>query len=353
MTADAKHKLGFGIIGCGSISKWHANAVAALEDGYLVGVTDYDAARAVSLAREYQCKAYACVEDLLKSNEIDIVCICTPSGLHAEHAVMAANAGKHFIVEKPVAITKEQITRILAACEKNAVKGCVISQFRFSPAVQAVKKAIEDGSLGKILVADLSMKYHRSPAYYQSSPWRGTRAMDGGGALMNQGIHGIDLLQYLVGSVRAVSGICKTLVHEIEVEDTASLTVEYENGAIGSITGTTSLSHGYPRRIEINGTKGTVVLTEDSITLWEVNGTPPPLPPKQDADTASHNDPSRVSMCNHEKQLKDMVAAIRQNRRPLVDLYEGKKAVEIILAAYESGRTGKRVILKDFSSCKI
>ena len=341
-----KQKLGFGIIGCGAISKWHAEAIATQDDGYLVGVVDYHMECALNFSKSYPCKVFESVEALIADPNIDIVCICTPSGLHAEYAVMAAKAGKHFIVEKPMSITKEQIRAVIDACEENLIQGCVISQLRFSPAVQVVRKAIENGDLGQILVADLSMKYHRSSAYYQNSSWRGTWEMDGGGALMNQGIHGIDVLQYLVGPVCSVGGLCRTLVHDIEVEDTASLTVEYQNGAVGSITGTTSLPKGSPRLIEINGTKGRVVLTEDRITAWEVEDVPMPEIQIDGADTSSHNAPSRFPVINHAKQIRDMIEAIKESRRPLVDIYEGKRAVEIILAAYESSRTGVRVAIE-------
>jgi len=187
------------------------------------------------------------------------------------------------------------------------------------------------------------MKYYRSPEYYSSSGWRGTLAMDGGGALMNQGIHGIDVLQFLAGSVKSVMGIAKTLDRDIEVEDAASVVVEYENGAIGIIQGTTCVTPGYPRHIEISGTKGTVALEEDSIVKWDIEGEDNVV--CENTGVESFRDPTAFSNENHKKQLQDIISAIENDRAPKVDIYEGKKPVEIILAAYESSKTGKKINL--------
>lgn len=342
-----KNKIGFGIIGCGMIAKWHAEAVVSIGDAYLVGAADTDVGRAQSFSADYGCQAFPDADSLIACPEVDVLCICLPSGLHAEYAVKCAEAGKHFAVEKPLAITREQLAAVIEACEKNRVCGCVISQLRFSEDVQKVKKAMDEGLLGELVFADLTMKYYRSPEYYASSPWRGTREMDGGGALMNQGIHGIDLIQYLAGPISSVSGICKTRVHKIEVEDTASLTVEFENGAVGSITGSTSVSPGFPRRIELNGTRGSIVLTEDKITLWSVDGED--MTDKLDEDdgkTSSHNDPSKIAFDLHRHQIADMVRAVRSGTRPAVDVYEGKRAVDVILSAYEASDKKQTVYIK-------
>jgi len=332
-------KYGFGIIGCGMISKWHAKAVESIEDAQLIGVTDNNAANMEGFCKEFSCRAFGSVDDMLSCPEIDVVCICTPSGLHAPMAVMCAKSGKHFVVEKPMAITKQQINDIICACEENNVKGTVISQFRFTPCVQYVKKAIEDGILGDIILGDVYMKYYRSAEYYASADWRGTWELDGGGALMNQGIHGIDLLQYLVGDVKSVCGVCKTLSHDIAVEDTASLAIEYKNGAVGTIQGTTSVNPGYPRVISISGTNGTIEITEDAITRWDVSNGKYEVKVNKANSTNSFRDPSGITLDNHRHQIADLVDAIKNDRRPLIDIYEGKKAVEIILAAYESSKT--------------
>ena len=338
-------KHGFGIIGCGLIANWHADSVCKIENAELIGVTDVNIKSASDFAEKYNCKVFSSVEEMLACDEVEVVSICTPSGLHAPMAQKAAEAGKHFVVEKPFAITKEQIAGVISACEKNKVKGAVISQLRFTQSVKFVKKAIEDGVLGNIILADVYMKYYRSPEYYASSSWKGTWAMDGGGALMNQGIHGIDVLQYLVGPVKSVYGICKTLARDIEVEDTANLVVEYQNGAIGTIQGTTSVNPGYPRIIEISGTKGTVILTEDVITNWDVEGEKPDLSNLPKGNFESFRDPAGFAMDNHRMQIADLIDAIENDRSPIVDVYEGKKPVDIILAAYESNKTKKPVYL--------
>ena len=328
------------------ISKWHAEAIASIEDACLVGVADQDASRAESCASMYGCKAFPDADSLIACSEIDALCICLPSGLHAEYATRAAMNGKHFIVEKPLAITKDQLDKVISACEKNHVKGCVISQMRFAPSVQKVKKAIDEGLLGDILFADLKMKYYRTKEYYSSSPWRGTKEMDGGGALMNQGIHGIDLIQYLVGPISSVSGVCKTLFHSIEVEDSASLTVEFENGAIGTVTGSTSVYPGFPRYIEINGTKGSVALTEDKITMWSVEGGDNSAElDNEGSDIASFNDPTHISFDLHRYQIADMVSAIQTDTVPLVDIYDGRRAVDVILSAYAASEKGQKILI--------
>lgn len=340
-------KLGFGIIGCGMISKWHAQAIAADDRAVLIGVTDYSCDSAGKAADAYGCKVFQTVDDMLACADIDVVCICTPSGLHAPMAIRAAEAGKHIVVEKPMAITEQQIRDMIEACEANNVKVCVISQLRFSTVMQFVKKTIQEGALGRMISGDVYMKYYRSAEYYQSGGWRGTIAMDGGGALMNQGIHGIDLLQYLMGPVKSVSCMARTLVHDIEVEDTANILVEYESGAIGVIQGTTSVNPGYPRRLSLHGSKGSVVIQEDTVIEWDVEDYP--LPEELKGQNSKYNgaqDPGAFATEYHELQISDMITAILENGAPLVDMYEGKKAVEIILAAYKASESGKEELLR-------
>ena len=338
-------KIGFGIVGCGMISRWHLGAVESIDEAYLVGVCDAKYENAEKIAKENNCAAFESYEKMLECEDVDIVCICTPSGLHAPMAVMAANAKKHFVVEKPMAITKEQVESVIEATERNGVKGAVISQLRFTESIKYVKNAIENGELGDIIIGDVYMKYYRSPDYYASADWRGTWEMDGGGALMNQGIHGIDVLQYLVGPVKSVFGICKTLARDIDVEDTANVVVEYENGAIGTIQGTTSVNPGYPRIISISGTKGTVELTEDVITRWDIEGNEGKAVSHPKGDTTSYRDPAGFALDSHRMQIKDLIDAVKFDRRPLVDVHEGRKPVDIILGAYQSSKTKKTVFI--------
>lgn len=337
-------KVRFGIVGCGLISKWHITTVLELDNAELIGVFDNFKEGAIKTAKEYGCRVFDTYEEMLSSDEIDVVTICTPSGLHAPLAVKAAESKKHIVVEKPMAITKEQIDELISACEKNGVKIAVISQLRFDKSIQFVKKAISDGALGEILLGNLYMKYYRDTDYFAQSKWRGTWALDGGGALMNQGIHGVDLISYLLGPVKSVYGKIQTKVHDIEVEDTAVAFVEYENGAIGTIHATTSVKPGYPRYIEINGTKGSVILEENKVKKWDVEGYDIPKDLVcEDVKTESFKNPAAFSTEFHKLQIADMIEAVLENKEPMVDMYEGKKAVKIILSIYESSKSGLKV----------
>lgn len=336
----AHKKIGFGIIGCGMISNWHAKAVLEIKDAVLAGATDINTEARRGFTQKYGIKEYADVDSMLNDPVIDVVCICTPSFLHAPLAVQAAGAKKHIIVEKPMAITREECDAVIRACDENNVKMAVISQLRFTDAIRDLKKAVKEGKLGRIVMGDVYMKYYRSQEYYDKGGWRGTWKMDGGGALMNQGIHGIDLLLYIMGPVSSVYGKTRTLTRNIEVEDTASALVEFENGALGVIQGTTSIYPGQSRRLEINGDKGTIIVEEDSIIKWEIEGqerSSQAIKEKSSMNSASN--PAAFGIEGHILQITDMVEAIKSDRTPLVDQHEGRKPVELILAIYESSRT--------------
>ncbi|HOJ11367.1 MAG TPA: Gfo/Idh/MocA family oxidoreductase [Clostridiales bacterium] len=336
--------LRFGIIGCGLISNWHADAILQIEGTQLVGATDVNEKARAAFALKYNILAFNSVEELLASDDVDIVCICTPSGLHAPLAVKAANAGKHVIVEKPMAITLKQADNIIEACEKNNIKTTVISQSRFTNSICKLKNAVDKGLLGRLVSGDAYMKFYRSREYYDSGGWRGTWEMDGGGALMNQGIHSVDLIQYIMGPVKTIFAYTRTLARKIEVEDTAAAVLEYENGALGVIQATTSIYPGLPRRIEVSGDKGTIIVDGHSITNWTIEGNEVPDGIEiGKANRTSASDPAAFGIEGHIMQISDMVDAIKNNRNPLVDQYEGKKPVEIILAIYESSRTGKTI----------
>ncbi len=338
--------LRFGIIGCGLISNWHADAILQIEGTQLVGATDVNEKARAAFASKYNILAFNSVEELLASNNVDIVCICTPSGLHAPLAVKAANAGKHVIVEKPMAITLKQADEVIEACEKNNIKAAVISQSRFTNTTCKLKDAVDKGLLGRLVSGDAYMKFYRSQEYYDSGGWRGTWEMDGGGALMNQGIHSVDLIQYIMGPVKTIFAYTRTLARKIEVEDTAAAVLEYENGALGVIQATTSIYPGLPRRIEVSGDKGTIIVDGHSITNWTIEGSEIPDDIKiGKAARTSASEPAAFGIEGHIMQISDMVDAIKNNRKPLVDQYEGKKPVEIILAIYESSKTGKTIEL--------
>ncbi|GHU97804.1 oxidoreductase [Clostridia bacterium] len=338
----------FGIIGCGMISSWHVKAIAANADkgAVLTGVTDSNINLSRKLGIETGARVFDHAEKLICDANIDVVCICTPSGLHAALATAAVLAGKHIVVEKPMSLTVADGKKLIAACDKTGVKSAIISQLRFTENVKAVKKAITEERLGKLVYGAADMKYYRSQEYYDRGSWRGTKEMDGGGALMNQGIHGVDLLQYLMGGVRSIFARAKTLIRKIEVEDTLTAVIEFGNGALGSITATTSVSPGFNRKTEICGEYGSIILDEDAIAVWNVKDYPLPegLRLGQPVGNTS-SDPSAFGERGHTLQIADLIDAVRENRPALTDCREGLKPVEIIAAAYESAEKRKEIIL--------
>ena len=336
-------KMGFGIIGCGAISHMHAGAVMEIDKPELIACTDVNEKSLKEFSDKYGITPYDDYKKLLADDRIDAVSICTPSGLHKKFCIDAANAKKHIVVEKPMSLNTRDCDEIIEACERNKVKLEVISQNRFKDAFRLAKSLVEEGKLGRIVNADIYMKYYRSPEYYGASNWKGTWAMDGGGALMNQGIHGVDILLFIMGDVKSVFGYARTLARDIEVEDTASAVVEFKNGALGVIQGTTSVTPGYPRRMEINGTKGSITLVEGDITAWDVKGVE--KPEFEETKGSSHNDPMAFKIEGHVHQITDLIDAVENDSDPYVTHREGRRPVELITAIYESSRTGKRIDL--------
>ena len=334
---------GFGIIGCGMISTVHADVINALDNARLVGVCDHSLERATAFAEKNGGKAYADADALLAADGVEVVVICTPSGTHTELTVKALRTGHHVLVEKPLSLTAEGLAAIKAAAEETGNTVAVVSQQRFSPAMQAVHALIKEGSLGKLLLADLSMPYHRDPDYYKKVAWRGTKAMDGG-ELFNQGVHGADLLLYLCGDVTAVTGACRTLTHDIEAEDTTVATLEFANGAIGTLRSTTAINPGYPRRMTLYFSEGTIAMDDDHIITWDV----PHIPrPEITVDTSrqAHRDPMAFSIDYHLAETADMLAALDEGREPLIGLHEGSRAPALIIGIYRAADEGRRVIL--------
>lgn len=317
------------------ISNLHARALEMLEGATLTAAFDTNRESADKFAGRNRCKAYYDLADLLGSGIVDAVCICTPSGFHTQQTLLACRAGIHVLVEKPMALNVDDAGRILKTAAEHGVRVGVVSQLRFSEGIQQVKRIIADGMLGKLIFGNISMHYYRDPDYYASSSWKGTWRMDGGGALMNQGIHGIDLLRYLMGDIKSVSGRVKTRIHKIEVEDTAAAVIEYENGALGTVSASTCTRPGQARIIEICGERGTVVLEEDKIIRWEVEGCPMPET-AEEWKNGTFNDPAAINSRGHYLQLKDFTESIREGREPLSDAWEGLKTVEFICGIYES-----------------
>ena len=341
----SNQKMRFAIVGCGVISPFHAKSIVANEKAELVAVVDVIEEKAKKLAEEYNVPyVYTSYEEMLKRDDIDVVNVCVPSGLHAEVAIAAARAGKHVFCEKPLDVTLEKMDAMIQAVKENNVKMGVVYQRRTFPAAIAARKAIQEGKLGKLVLGDAYLKYYRDQAYYNSAGWRGTWELDGGGALMNQGVHGIDLIQWMVGEVESVFARSAALVRDIEVEDTAVAVLKYKNGAFGVIQGTTSVYPGMETRFEIHGEKGTIIFTDSGIQEWKFidsNETSPEV----EGTLAPSSDPRNISSNGHYILIDDMIQAIREDRDPMVTGEEASKAVKLILAIYESARTGKEVKL--------
>ena len=345
-------KYGFAIVGCGMIARFHAMAIGDLKRGRLVAVSSRSEKNARRVADEFGAEWTTDYRALLKRSDVDIVTICTPSGAHMEYAVRAARAGKHVIVEKPLEIKLDRCDKIIEACRKAGVTVGVIFPSRFHEASRLLKKEIDSGRFGRLTLGDAYVKWWRSQEYYDEGGWKGTRKYDGGGALMNQSIHAVDLLLYFMGPVKRVTAMTKTLAHRnIEVEDTAAATLEFKNGALGTIEGATSAYPGFLKRIEISGDKGSVVLEEEDIKEWRFEketARDTRIRRKFAARTKSGggaSDPSAISYEGHRRQLEDFIQALDKKKRPLVDGVEGRKSVELILAIYQSSRTGKPIAL--------
>lgn len=344
----------FGIIGCGMIARFHAAAIAELPGAELVALQSRKEANADAVKQAVGSDAtyYPTVEALLKHPNLDVVILCTPSGNHLEPALLATAAGKHIVVEKPLEITLERCDALIAACQKHGVKLCTIFPSRFADANVTVKQAVEAGRFGRLTLGETTVKWWRTQQYYDGGGWRGTWKLDGGGAYMNQAIHNVDLMYWMMGDIVEVTGMTGTLAHErIEVEDVGVATVRFKNGALGVMEATTSAYPGLLKKTEIHGTKGTVIVEQDDVLLWEFE--------KETAKDRSirekfakrvgggggASNPAAISYKGHMEQLKDFLKAIQTGRAPLVDGAEGRKSVEIILAIYKSAKTGKTVEL--------
>ena len=280
-----------------------------------------------------------------------MVCVCVPSGMHAEVGVRAARAGKHLVVEKPIDVTLASADRLIEAARATGVALTVISQHRFDPGLIELKHLLGAGALGRLVLGEASTKWYRSQAYYDSAAWRGTWAIDGG-SLMNQGIHYVDLLRWCMGPVAEVTAVCATQAHQIEAEDTALAIVRFASGAVGTILSSTAAFPGFPQRLEVTGTDGTVIIEDGRIVRRAFgarsadggsgSGFDEEAAPLS-ADSGS--DPAAIGVASHAAQIADLLAAIEKGREPAVDGAAGRAALEIVCAVYESARTGQPVRL--------
>jgi UDP-N-acetyl-2-amino-2-deoxyglucuronate dehydrogenase len=347
-----RRRFGFGIIGCGMIAKFHARAIAELAHGRLVACHSRSPEPTAAFAAEWKCRPYNDLDAMLADPEVDVVTICTPSGAHLEPAVAAANRGKHVVVEKPLEITLARCDALIEACRKNKVKLATIFPSRFHRASKELKAASDAGRFGRITLAEAYVKWFRTQAYYDSGAWRGTWQLDGGGALMNQAIHSIDLLNWMAGPIVEIRAQVATLAHErIAVEDTAVATLRFASGALGVIEATTAAWPGYLKRIELHGSTGSAAMEEEDVVQWDFA-----KPHRGDAAVRKRMsepkstgggaaNPAAIGHHGHREQLADFLAAIEENRAPAIDGAEGRQAVEIVLGIYQSAETGRPVSL--------
>ncbi len=344
--------LRFGIAGPGTVAHLHSSAIQQAHGAELVAVYGRGEAQTRDFAEQYGIKAYTDWDVFLSSGDIDAITIATASGAHRDIGILAAAKGKHILCEKPLEITPERSEEIISACRENDVQLGVFFQARFDECTQMAKKAIADGRLGKILLASCQMRWYRTQEYYDSADWRGTWKLDGGGCLMNQGIHTIDLLVHLIGDPAVVSAFQGLHTHDrIEVEDNLCASVVFQNGAIGTIEASTSCSPGFPRRVEISGEKGSIGIEDNRIVRWEFDETIEGdegvvgrfAAGEQGAGGAS--DPTAIDVTGHRLIVEDFVRSVQKNHEPYIDGIEGKRAVDFICAIYESIRSGSPVNL--------
>jgi UDP-N-acetyl-2-amino-2-deoxyglucuronate dehydrogenase len=347
-------KLRFGIVGCGVIGPYHAKAITSLSDAVLVAVADTNSEKARKLAEKYHATPYTDFHTMFANEHLDVISICTPSGMHGKHACEAMRAGYHVVVEKPMEITRERIEEMLRVQQETGRKLAVISQHRFDPSSVQVQRLIQEGAFGRLVLGSAAIPWWRSQQYYDSGAWRGTWELDGGGVLMNQSIHSIDLLQWFMGPVKSIRSYTDTLVHEMETEDVAVAVLRFASGALGTIAATTGGYPGVTTRIEIFGDKGSAILENDRLGYLHLErddkekAGPYGGGVKQSEATEEKGgvaDPAALEGKAHALQIADMIRAIREDDLPLLDGYGARHPVEIILGIYESARTGQEVTL--------
>jgi len=347
----SERSYGVALVGAGVIAPVHAEALAALPNARLVAVCDVARDKADALAAKYGAEACYTLEDVLDRPDVDVVDVVVWSGKHAEIGVQAARAGKHVFVTKPIDVTLEAIDRLIEACDENGVKLGAVHQFRSYPSYRAAKQAVADGAMGKMVLGNAFVPWYRAQSYYDGDEWRGTWKWDGGGALMNQGVHYVDLLQWIMGGVRELFAYADISAHHerIEVEDVASVALRFRDGSIGTLQASTAVYKGMPARMDLHGEKGNILLVSDEVTHWDVEGLPQPEGVGQVEGSTGAADPRaalrRPAIDAHIDQIGAFLRAIETGGEPFIDGREARKAVELNLAIYRSAREKRAVSL--------
>lgn len=335
------------IVGSGLIGRVHAKAISKIDNVKLVAVSSRSQSSAAALATDFGCNYYTDYRRMFEKERVDLVSVCTPSGTRIDVCDAAVSNGINILVEKPLDITAERCRTIIEMCESAGVKLGTVFQMRFQPAFQRVREAVLAGKFGRLILGNAKTICYRSQEYYDQGGWRGTWEQDGGGALMNQGIHTVDVLRWIMGDVNAVSAYAAHLTHDIEVEDTVSASVKFANGAFGSIQATTSVGRGIDKQIEIYGEKGTVIIDGANITTWDFEEETDfdPSKEKKKELVSSARSPVIEDVWGHQQQITDMVNAIRSNAEPVITGEDGLRATQIVEAIYRSAKTGKQIVI--------
>ncbi len=339
-------KLGYGIIGCGRIFPFHAQAVKDLSEVELVAVADVIEERARRGAERFGARAwYTNYRALLDRDDINLVSICLPHHLHARAGIDATRKGKHVLCEKPIAVNEEEANQLIEECRRGNVKLAVISQNRYNDTSGKLYRAYQEGRFGRLVLGCADVRNHKDQSYYDGDEWRGKWATEGGGSLTTQAYHLIDLLRWTMGPVRSVSAHMTTLTHNIEVEDTATATLEFESGALGEISSTNSSSIIFSTRLEIHGDKGLAIIQDNHITYWDLLG----IPEEEkvlEGILQTGSIPNRGYGESHPRQIKEFMRDVLEDREPLVSGQEALKTSRVIWAIYKSAKLGRKVYLR-------
>jgi len=328
-----------GLIGGGNITETHARAVRAIPGAEITAMHGTNSEKLNTLCREYGGTPFQGLDAFLAHRPLDMVAIGSPSGLHATQGIAAAERGLHVLTEKPIDINTERADALIEAAERNRVKLGVMFQDRVKPGIRQLKQWIDTGFVGKVLLADARVKWYRPPEYYSQSRWRGTLALDGGGALINQAIHTVDLLLWLLGDVNRVQSRSVTALHKIEAEDTALAILEFSSGALGVFQATTAAYPGYPRRVEVTGTEGTVILEHDRIIAANLRNPTPGF--SEGAVTDANQSASSAVVSDfrgHQALFEDFIQAIKSDTRPICDGRDGRRSIALVESIYRAAR---------------
>ncbi len=337
--------LGIALVGCGLVSKVHLAALGEIPEARLCGVWSRNPETTKRCAAENQVRAYGSFEAICDDPEVRAIILCTPPGFHVDHGLQAAAAGKDLIIEKPIDIDCQKAKKLVDIYREKGLKLAVIYQNRYTKAARQVKAAIDQGLLGKLILGDAYVKWYRSPEYYASADWRGTWEIEGGGALITQAVHSIDLLQWFMGGVKSVSGTICTATHRIQTEDLGVAVLEFQNGALGVIEGSTAIVPGFKERIEIHGQKGSIVLEGGNIKEWKVEGCDEADYVQAEKVSYGKANSPAISFLNHQAQLEEIIRSIQNGKEPEVNGEEGLKSLAIVLGIYQSSQKQQKVYL--------